>query len=84
MWRSLTSHRLKPCGFYAPLDKTQPNYDNKGKTALISGKDSCIVLSEDKEFWFKSHPKQIRVLYKDNYGKYVEQEFQAEMITIIK
>jgi len=60
------------------------NYDNKGKKALISGKDSCTIISEEKDFFMRAHPKRITVLYKDSYGKYVEQSFQADMITIIK
>lgn len=60
------------------------SYENKGKKALINGKDTCIIQSEEKDFWMKAHPRRITVLYKDSYGKYVEQCFQEDLITIIK
>jgi hypothetical protein len=65
------------------MNKMQPIYDNKGKKALINGKDTCIIISEDQNYTFRAHPKETTVMYKDNYGKYVEQSFQSDMITII-
>ena len=64
--------------------KSQPIYVNKGKRALINGRDSCMIVSEEKEFFMRSYPRQITVMYKDGYGKYVEQRFDADLITIIK
>lgn len=60
------------------------SYKNNGKKALINGKDTCIIQSEEKDFWMKAHPRKITVLYKDNNGKYTQQEFQEYLITIIK
>lgn len=70
-------------GFFS-VYKAQPIYVNKGKKALINGRDSCMIVSEEKEYFLRSYPRQITVMYKDGYGKYVEQQFDADLITIIK
>ncbi len=64
--------------------KSERIYVNKGKKALINGRDSCMIVSEEKEFFMRNYPRQITVMYKDGYGKYVEQRFDADLITIIK
>ncbi len=60
------------------------NYDNKGKKALINGKDTCTILSEQHQFKFRIHPREITVLYKDKEGRFVEQSFQEGMIKVIE
>jgi len=62
----------------------RPNYENKGRKALINNRDTCIIQQEEKNHLFKFTPRKITVLYKDSYGKYMEQQFQEDLITIIK
>lgn len=73
---------LMGIGLYFAINSIKPNYENKGKKALINGRDTCIIQSEENESFF--NPTRIKVLYKDNYGKYTEQQFDADLITIIK
>lgn len=70
-------------GFYM-IWASGESYENKGKKALINGRDSCMIVSEEKEFFMRNHPRQITVMYKDGYGKYVNQRFDSDLITIIK
>ncbi len=62
------------------------DYTNKGKKALINSKDTCIIISEQEYviniFGIKN--RNTLVLYRSNEGKYVEQMFYKDMITIIK
>lgn len=60
------------------------SYENKGKKALINNRDTCIIQQEEKDHLLKFTPRKITVLYKDSYGKYTEQQFQEDLITIIK
>jgi len=68
--------------FYT-ISQSKPSFKNTGKKGLINYRDSCIIISEDRDF-FLNYPLKTKVFYKDSYGKYIEQEFHTEMVKIIK
>lgn len=66
------------------LPKVIPNFSRQGQKVLINGRDTAIIMKEEKPLpSFVKRKREVTVRYKDNLGIYHEESFAENEITPI-